>query len=115
MNTFYMKIVSPNEMFFEDEIEEVMLGGSEGYFTILANHTPFVSRLFNSSGYFKKNGEMKFFSISSGFCTVEDNVVTVITRNFKYENFKAVQESFDKTVEFGKKDKEEISEYFNES
>ena len=45
MKQFKLEIISPNEIFFEKEIDLVIFPGSEGDFGILKNHMPFLTSL----------------------------------------------------------------------
>ncbi len=110
---FNLKIVTPENVYVSKAVEEVMLAGSDGYFTILANHSPFVSKLAISTGYYKINNQIFSFSIKGGFCTVENNEVIVITSKFRKENIKKTQEAYDKTVEFKEMDYDTVNEYFS--
>ncbi len=109
---FNFKIVTPEEVVISTAVEEVMLGGSEGYFTIFADHSPFISRLAISTGYYKINDEIFSFSIKGGFCNVENNEVTVITSTYIKEEIKKEQEAYDKTIAFATMDKTEVDAYF---
>lgn len=110
---FNFKVVTPEKVYVSKAIDEVMLAGSEGYFTILSNHSPFVTKLAISTGYYLLNGQMYSFSIKGGFCTVENNEVIVITSSFVKENIKSPQEAYDKTVEFKEMPFEEVNRYFD--
>ncbi len=109
---FNFKIVTPEKVYVSKAIEEVMLAGVDGYFTILANHSPFVSKLAISTGYYKLNEQIFSFSIKGGFCTVENNDVIVITSKYRKEEIKNTQEAYDKTVAFKEMPVEDVNEYF---
>ena len=40
--SFKFEIISPNELFFDQEIDMVILLGIEGDFGVLNNHMPFI-------------------------------------------------------------------------
>ncbi len=110
---FNFKIVTQTDVKIDDVTTEVMLCGSEGYFTIFANHSPFVSVVVPSTGYYMKDGQLISFSITSGFCEVNDNTVTVITNDFKTESIKKPSDAYDNTVKLLNMEKEQLNEYFN--
>ncbi len=112
---FNFKIVTPEKVYVSKAVDEVMLAGSDGYFTILASHSPFVSKLSISTGYYILNEQMYSFSIKGGFCCVENNEVIVITSKYRKESIKNIQEAYDKTVEFKELSVEEVSTYFENS
>ena len=43
--SFKFEIISPNELFFDQEIDMVILPGIEGDFGVLNNHMPFITSL----------------------------------------------------------------------
>lgn len=109
---FNFKIVTQDSTCVNEVVEEVMLGGFLGYFTIFENHSPFVTRLAISTGYYIKDSKVYSFSIKGGFCNVNNNEVTVITSRYIEENIVKTSECYDKTVKFSNISKEEVDEYF---
>ncbi len=107
-----LKVITPNKIVIETETTEVMLGGYDGYFTIFKDHTPFVSRLNISTGYYVKDGKLIAFSVKGGFCLVENNEVTVITSSFVEEQIKVRSDAYDKTIAFANMTREEVGNYF---
>lgn len=107
------KIITPESVYLSVETPEVMLGGSDGYFTIFKDHTPFVSRLIISTGYYVKDNELHAFSIKGGFCSVENNEVVVITSSCVDETIKKRSEAYDMTINFSTMEKEEVGKYFD--
>ena len=45
MATFHFDLVSPEQLLFSGEVDQVDVPGSEGEFGVLANHAPLVSTL----------------------------------------------------------------------
>jgi len=43
--TFLFELVSPEKLLFSEEVESVILPGSEGYLTVMANHAPLITGL----------------------------------------------------------------------
>ena len=56
-----LKVVSPERIEFEGEVESVLVPGTMGQFQILLNHAPIISSL----------------DISGGFVEVQKNVVSL--------------------------------------
>ncbi len=106
------KIITPESIHLNVETPEVMLGGSEGYFTIFTDHTPFVSRLKISTGYYVKDSNIYAFSIKGGFCSVDNNEVVVITSSYVEENISKRSDAYDMTIKFSNMEKEEVGKYF---
>lgn len=79
MSKFTLEIVTPDRKFFEDEVEMVIVRGTEGDIGILKNHTPLVTPLSIGKIRIKKNGEFKEAAIAGGYIEVAKNKTTVIT------------------------------------
>jgi F-type H+-transporting ATPase subunit epsilon len=76
---FTLDIVTLKKVAFSEEIKSVNAPGTEGYFSILANHTPFVSSL--KAGIIRvtrPNGETFTFSASGGFLMTDGKKVILL-------------------------------------
>ena len=76
---FTLDIVTLKKVAFSEEIRSVNAPGVEGYFSILVNHTPFVSSL--KPGVIKvtrENGEALTFSTSGGFLMTDGRKVILL-------------------------------------
>ena len=73
-----LKIVSPERIEFEGEVESVLVPGTSGQFQILVNHAPIISTLDKGKVvYALPGGEKKELGIIGGFVEVQKNVVSV--------------------------------------
>ena len=73
-----LKVVSPERIEFEGEVESVLVPGTMGQFQILLNHAPIISSLDKGRVvYALPGGEKKSLDISSGFVEVQKNVVSL--------------------------------------
>ena len=73
-----LKIVSPERIEFEGEIESVLVPGTMGQFEILVNHAPIISSLDKGRVvYTLPGGEKKPLDIIGGFVEVQKNVVSL--------------------------------------
>lgn len=68
-----LKIVSPERVEFEGEVESVKVPGMMGNFEILTNHAPIISSL--QKGIVEYNG--KQLPITGGVVSVQKNEVSV--------------------------------------
>ncbi len=68
-----LKIVSPEKVEFEGEVEQVIVPGSQGQFEILTNHAPIISTL--QKGKVAYDG--KELEILGGFVEVQKNEVSL--------------------------------------
>ena len=73
-----LKIVSPERIEFEGEIESVLVPGTMGQFEILVNHAPIISSLDKGKVvYAVPGGEKRSLDIIGGFVEVQKNVVSL--------------------------------------
>jgi F-type H+-transporting ATPase subunit epsilon len=81
-NKIKLKIVTPEKVVFEGEVEEVLVPGSEGELGILPKHIPLLAALKPGELKIKKEGFWDNFAIMGGFVEVrEDNTVTVLAKS----------------------------------
>lgn len=75
MNKLHLYIVSPENTWFDGDVERVTLPGAKGSFSILPRHAPIVSALQAGVLSYQVNGEEQTLNIQGGF--VEMNGETV--------------------------------------
>jgi len=77
--SFTLDIVTLKKVAFSEEIRSVNAPGMEGYFSILVNHTPFVSSLkAGTIRVTRPNGETLTFSASGGFLMTDGKKVILL-------------------------------------
>ncbi len=76
--SFTLDIVTPIKNVFSGDVEGVVMPGTEGYFQILHNHTPFMATI--QIGEIKVNidGKDHFYSTSGGFAEINSNKVSIL-------------------------------------
>jgi F-type H+-transporting ATPase subunit epsilon len=73
-----LKIVSPERIEFDGEVESVLVPGSQGQFEILTDHAPIISTLDKGVvEYGLPKGEKVQLGILGGFVEVQQNVVSL--------------------------------------
>lgn len=65
-----LKIVTPERVVYEEEVDSVSLPALDGEITVLPGHIPLVSLLHHGVVTTRKNGEENFLSLSGGFVEV---------------------------------------------
>ena len=79
MQTFKLKIVTPEKVFYEGEAAQVIAKTSAGNIGILAGHTPYVAALVPSPLRISEDGsEFKTAAVSTGVIKAERDKVTVV-------------------------------------
>lgn len=74
-----LDIVTPEKLVFSDEIDSVLVPGSEGEMGILPAHAPIISVLSPGELRYKKGGEESSLAIGTGFVEVSKDRVSVVT------------------------------------
>ena len=75
-----LQIVTPDRLIVEDQVDEVEIPGSEGYFGVLPGHTPLLASLMVGELWYRKDQEKFYLSIAFGFAEVLPDRVTILAR-----------------------------------
>lgn len=78
MSKFMLEIVTPERLFFNDEVEMVIARGVEGDIGILKGHEPFVTPLQIGKIKIKIDGQFKLAAISQGYMQVTKEKVVIL-------------------------------------
>jgi F-type H+-transporting ATPase subunit epsilon len=73
-----LEIVTPERLAYQDEVDSVVLPGSEGELGVLPHHAPLVSTLGAGELRLRKGGEEESFAIMGGFLQVLPDKVVVM-------------------------------------
>jgi F-type H+-transporting ATPase subunit epsilon len=77
---FTLKIVTPDQLFYEGQVEHVRAPGYTGYLGVLQNHAPFVTPITKGSlTYRDAEGKSMTVQVEGGFLEVLKNRVLVLT------------------------------------
>jgi F-type H+-transporting ATPase subunit epsilon len=75
-----LQIVTPERLIVQEQVDEVQIPGSEGYFGVLPGHTPLLASLAVGELWYRKGAEKTFLSIAFGFAEVLPDRVTILAR-----------------------------------
>src|SRR5215212_4265641 len=75
-----LQIVTPDRRIVEEQVDEVEVPGSEGYFGVLPGHTPLLAALGVGELWYRKGQERIYLSIAGGFAEVLPERVTILAR-----------------------------------
>ena len=75
-----LEIVTPDRSLVREEVDEVELPGSEGYFGVLPGHTPLLSMLKVGELWYRIGQDKHFLAVSGGFVEVLPDRVTVLAQ-----------------------------------
>jgi F-type H+-transporting ATPase subunit epsilon len=73
-----LDIVTPEKLAFSDEVDAVVLPGSEGEMGVLPHHAPLISTLGHGELRLRKSGQEESFAIVGGFVQVLPDKVVVM-------------------------------------
>jgi F-type H+-transporting ATPase subunit epsilon len=75
-----LQIVTPDRLILREQVDEVEIPGSEGYFGVLPGHTPLLASLAVGELWYRKGQEKTYLSIAFGFAEVLPDRVTILAR-----------------------------------
>ena len=82
MATFKFELVSPERLLMSEDVEQVVVPGSDGDFGVLAGHAPVVATL--RPGILevhKINGEKQRIFVLGGFAEVDPSSLTILAQH----------------------------------
>jgi F-type H+-transporting ATPase subunit epsilon len=75
-----LEIVTPDRALVTEQVDEVQLPGSEGYFGVLPGHTPLLASLQVGEMWYRTGQEKFYLAIAFGFVEVLPDRVTVLAQ-----------------------------------
>jgi F-type H+-transporting ATPase subunit epsilon len=75
-----LRIVTPDRLLVHEQVDEVEIPGSEGYFGVLPGHTPLLASLAVGELWYRKGADKTYLSIAFGFAEVLPDQVTILAR-----------------------------------
>jgi len=75
-----LEIVTPDRSLATEQVDEVQLPGSEGYFGVLPGHTPLLATLHVGELWYRIGQERHHLAIAFGFAEVLPERVTVLAQ-----------------------------------
>ena len=75
-----LEIVTPDRSLVREDVDEVELPGSEGYFGVLPGHTPLLATLKVGELWYRVGQEKRYLAVAGGFVEVLPDRVTVLAQ-----------------------------------
>ena len=75
-----LEIVTPDRALVAEQVDEVEIPGSEGYFGVLPGHAPLLASLQVGELWYRKGQEKHYLAIAFGFVEVLPEKVTVLAQ-----------------------------------
>jgi F-type H+-transporting ATPase subunit epsilon len=82
---FSLEVVTPDEIFYKDDVEMVIFRTTEGDRAVLKNHIPFVSGLKKGELRIKLDGKFKEANILEGFVNVQKEKTVILTQSAEWK------------------------------
>ena len=73
-----LQIVTPDKLLVKEQVDEVEIPGTEGYFGGLPGHTPMLASLAVGEMWYRKGQEKTYLSLAYGFAEVLPDRVTIL-------------------------------------
>lgn len=84
MSTFHLEIVTPDRLFFSEEVEMVIVRGIEGDLAILKGRAAVTTPLKIGMVRIFQNGEEKIAALVDGYISVVDDKTTIVTESAEW-------------------------------
>ena len=82
MATFKFELVSPERLLMSEDVEQVVVPGSDGDFGVLPGHAPVVATLRPGIlEVYKANGERSRIFVRGGFAEVDPATLTILAQH----------------------------------
>ena len=75
-----LEIVTPDRALVTEQVDEVQVPGTEGYFGVLPGHTPLLAVLGAGELWYRQGQEKHYVSIAFGFAEVLPDRVTILAQ-----------------------------------
>ena len=75
-----LQIVTPDKLLVREQVDEVEIPGTEGYFGVLPGHTPMLASLAVGEMWYRKGQEKTYLSLAFGFAEVLPDRVTILAQ-----------------------------------
>ena len=84
MRTFNLKVVTPDGLAFDSEIESLLVRTDDGDVEFLAGHIDYMASLGTGRARIKVEGKDRLASVSGGFVTVKSGEVKLVAITFEF-------------------------------
>lgn len=78
-STYRLRVVTPEKIYLDEPVEEIVARGADGDLGVLKGHIPLVTALRTAPLSIKKDGVMSHYALGGGFLEVGKEVVTILT------------------------------------
>ena len=79
-NKLLLRVVSADRSLVNEQVDEVEVPGSEGYFGVLPGHTPLLALLGTGELWYRQGTEIHYLAICNGFAEVQPDAVNILAQ-----------------------------------
>lgn len=84
---FNLSIVTPEKIFYENEVASLIAPGIEGYLGVLTDHAPLITAVTPGKVIIKDNAQQEtVLSVTEGFLEVSSNTATLLVDAVEYSS-----------------------------
>nr|YP_009306288.1 ATP synthase CF1 subunit epsilon [Derbesia sp. WEST4838]AOP19192.1 ATP synthase CF1 subunit epsilon [Derbesia sp. WEST4838] len=83
--TLNICIITPEEIFLNDEAEEIILPTNTGQMGVLSNHAPLITALDIGVMLIRKTKTWNSFVLMGGFALIKENKITILINEIENE------------------------------
>ena len=111
MRNFNLKVVTPDGLCFDSEVESLLVRTDDGDVEFLAGHIDYMASLGTGRARIKADGKDRYASVSGGFVTVKSGEVKLVAITFEFsENIdidraRAAKDEAERIISSSKDDK----------
>ena len=84
MKSFNLKVVTPDGLMFDSEVESLLVRTDDGDVEFLAGHIDYMASLGTGRARIKQDGKDRYASVSGGFVTVKGGEVKLVAVTFEF-------------------------------
>ena len=84
MKSFNLKVVTPDGLCFDSDIESLLIRTDDGDVEFLAGHIDYMASLGTGRARIKEDGNDRYASVSGGFVTVSGGEVKLVAITFEF-------------------------------
>ena len=84
MKSFNLKVVTPDGLRFDSEVESLLVRTDDGDVEFLAGHIDYMASLGTGRARIKTDGKDRYASVSGGFVTVKAGEVKLVAVTFEF-------------------------------
>ena len=79
-----LEIVTPDRALVTEQVDEVQVPGSEGYFGVLPGHAPLLASLQVGELWYRKGQEKHYLALAFGFGEIQPDRVTILAQTAEH-------------------------------